>query len=279
MKPYRPPLRYFGGKWRLADWIISFFPQHYHYIDVCGGAASILLQKPRSKMETYNDVDGNVVNFFRMLRDRPEDLIRAIDLTPWSREEYATHHEPSADPIESARRFWVGCTMSISCMPYTSSGMRVAKSSASSPGRACSLTYITVDHLVAVARRLKGVQIENLDYEEILRRYDDVDNLFYFDPPYTHSTRTNTSMYQQEWGDDKHVCAAGMLRGLSGMAIVSGYRCSLYERLYESHGWRRFDKPTVGNAGSRRVESLWLSPRVSSTTLLQTPLFKEDNQL
>lgn len=90
----RPALRYYGGKWKLAPWIISHFPAHKNYVEPCGGAASVLLQKPRSPLETYNDLDGNVVNFFRVLRDRPDELIRKIRLTPWARAEYELSLQP-----------------------------------------------------------------------------------------------------------------------------------------------------------------------------------------
>ena len=98
--PKRPALRYYGGKWNLAPWIISHFPPHKNYVEPCGGAASVLLQKPRSPLETYNDLDGNVVNFFRVLRDKPEELIRQIELTPWSRDEFEICRNPSTEPLE-----------------------------------------------------------------------------------------------------------------------------------------------------------------------------------
>ena len=120
----RPAVRFFGGKFRLAAWIIHHFTPHESYLEPCMGAASVLLQKPRSKCETINDLSGDVCNFFRVLRDREEELIRAIDLTPWAREEYQLHHEPTDDPVERARRFWVGCSMSIGGMPFTTSGWR-----------------------------------------------------------------------------------------------------------------------------------------------------------
>src|SRR3990167_9397763 len=111
--PARPALRYYGGKWNLAPWIIGHFPPHKNYVEPCGGAASVLLQKPRSPLETYNDLDGNVENFFRILRDFSAELIRRISLTPWAREEYELSFRPTDDPIEQARRFFVQSRMSM----------------------------------------------------------------------------------------------------------------------------------------------------------------------
>lgn len=105
--PTRPPLRYHGSKWKLASWVVRHFPPHRVYLEPFGGGASILLNKPRSELETYNDLDDQVVNFFRVLRERPAELVRALELTPWSRAEYELSHDPTEDALEAARRFFV----------------------------------------------------------------------------------------------------------------------------------------------------------------------------
>jgi DNA adenine methylase len=259
--PRRPALRYYGGKWRLAPWIISFFPPHQNYVEPCGGAASVLLQKPRSPLETYNDLDGNVVNFFRVLRDRPDELIRKIRLTPWARKEYELHYESAQDEVESARRFWVGCVYAISNLAFTSSGMKFEKNGDGMAGLPNSLVYADVLHLYGVAKRLKGIQIENLDYKELIPRYDYPDNLFFFDPPYVSSQRAQPNEYAIDWNDAQHIEAASLLRHCQGYVVVSGYACNLYTELYESHGWQRYDKEAQTNSGGKRIESVWLSPR------------------
>lgn len=259
--PKRPALRYYGGKWRLAPWIISFFPPHQNYVEPCGGAASVLLQKPRSPLETYNDLDGNVVNFFRVLRDRPEELIRKIRLTPWARAEYELHYQADPDPVEMARRFWVGSVMAISSMPFTSSGMHMNKAAENTPGVPDSKAFLSIAHLEQAAERLRGVQIENGTYQSIIVRYDKFDALIYFDPPYVLSTRSQSGIYVNEWTDDQHNQATDLLRQCTGYVIVSGYACDLYTELYEAHDWRRFDKEAQTNSGGKRIESVWLSPR------------------
>lgn len=261
--PARPALRYYGGKWNLAPWIISHFPPHKNYVEPCAGACSVLLQKPRSRLETINDLDGNVVNFFQVLRDRPEDLMRKIRLTPWAREEYEVCRSGTDDPLETARRFFCSSWMAISAMPFDkSTGMRTVSDS----GQCYSLLNIgftdaSLAHIESVAARLAGVQIENVDYRQCIDRYDNLDSLIFFDPPYVKQTRTVQSMYVFEWSDEQHAEAARLLRQRSGYVVVSGYACPLYTELYESHGWHRVDKESQTNSGGKRIESLWLSPR------------------
>ncbi len=114
MTPARPALKYYGGKWKIASWIISFFPDHSNYVEPCGGATSVLLQKPVSPLETYNDLDCRVVNFFTVLREKPEELVALIRLTPWSRVELENSRIMAVDPLEDARRFFVSCWQSVS---------------------------------------------------------------------------------------------------------------------------------------------------------------------
>ena len=262
--PRRPALRYYGGKWKLAPWIISFFPEHQNYVEPCGGAASVLLQKPRSPLETYNDLDGNVVNFFRVLRDRPDELIRLIRLTPWARAEYELTWIPSEDSLENARRFFICVWMSISNMAFEShTGFRTS----SYFGQCYNLPVHNFRGLIdsgilnEIAVRLCDVQIENRDYQYILERYDRFDALIYFDPPYVLTERVAIKCYAYEWTDAQHTAAARLLHAAQGFVIVSGYACPLYTELYEARGWERHDKEAQTNSGGKRIESVWLSPR------------------
>lgn len=259
----RPALRYYGGKWKLAPWIISHFPPHKNYVEPCGGAASVLLQKPRSPLETYNDLDGNVVNFFRVLRDRPDELIRKIRLTPWARAEYELSLQPADDPVEAARRFFVASWMSLQGGTHDSAKgyWRVLRDNS---GRFNTAAYDLVSippELTAIAERLQLVQVENRPSEIVVEKYDHQETLFYFDPPYTTETRGAGERYAFEWTDDDHTAAAALLRQAAGYVVVSGYACPLYTKLYEAHGWQRVDKEAQTNSGGKRIESLWLSPR------------------
>lgn len=256
--PKRPALRYFGGKWNLAPWIISYFPKHLNYVEPCGGAASVLLQKPRSPLETINDLDGNVVNFFRVLRDRSDELIQKIRLTPWARAEYELSLQPCEDVVEKARRFFVRSWMCIGASHH-----------GATPGSWRVVTfdngyYMELPHesLSIVAKRLLGVQIENKPAINIIERFDNSDSLIYFDPPYVESERSHKKEYAFEWAVEEHETAATLLRSAAGYIVVSGYRCDMYDEIYD--GWHRVDREAQTNSGGKRIESLWLSPRTWS---------------
>ena len=272
--PRRPALRYYGGKWNLAPWIISHFPEHQNYVEPCGGAASVLLQKPRSPLETYNDLDGNVVNFFRVLRSQPAHLVRQIMLTPWAREEYEDCKMPTDDPVDAARRFYFLAVMGIAASQRESSGMRMVMEI---NGGIPAVYNMGPAHLMTIADRLLGVQFEHRDALDVIVDYNREGTLFYFDPPYIKSTRTHQEEYTVEAGDLFHIQAAALLRTCRGYVVVSGYACDLYTELYEAHGWQRFDKEAQTNSGGKRIESLWLSPRTVEALQQprQAPLFAQ----
>jgi DNA adenine methylase len=261
--PARPALRYYGGKWRLAPWIISHFPQHQNYVEPCGGAASVLLQKPRSPLETYNDLDGDVVNFFRVLRDRPDELIRKIRLTPWAREEHEIARSPHDDLVENARRFFMSGWMSISGSAFDeSTGWRSTSYHGQSFVSHIFQKKNTEKVLKRIAERFSSVQIEQRDASYVIERYGNFDgSLIYFDPPYVKETRKTKSQYKIEADDRFHIDCADLLRFVKGCVVVSGYACDLYRDLYEAHGWTRYDRQAQTNGGGKRIESLWLSPR------------------
>jgi DNA adenine methylase len=268
--PKRPALRYYGGKWRLAPWIISHFPEHKNYVEPCGGAASVLLRKPRSKLETYNDLDGNIVNFFQVLRDQPDELIRKIKLTPWARAEYLLSLEPSPDSAEQARRTFVSLWMSMQGghASKTSKTWRVHKNCLHADGGIRTVKapheFIAIsEELQIIANRLRCIQIENRSAQDVIKRYDNAETLIYFDPPYVTETRAQGNVYKLETDNTFHIEAAELLRNAKGYVVVSGYACPLYTELYEHHGWQRVDKEAQTNSGGKRIESLWLSPRTS----------------
>ena len=258
----RPATMYYGGKWRLAPWIISHFPAHRSYVEPCGGVASVLLRKPISPLETFNDLDKNVVNFFRVARENPAELIRQLELTPYSRHELELASTVSDDSTENARRFFVSCWVGISSAPYDKAtgfcsssyhGQRRVSHPRSFRDGAAALDD--------VAKRFRYVQIENRPAEYVIQRYDDADALIYFDPPYVTDTRKQKKQYALEVDNQFHIDVAELLRSAAGYVIVSGYACPLCAELYEAYGWSRVDKESQTNSGGKRIESLWLSPR------------------
>jgi len=259
-KPKRPALRYYGGKWRIAEWIISNFPAHTCYVEPFGGGASVLLSKEPSKIEVYNDLDGEVVNFFRVLRERPEELIRAIQLTPYSREEYKNSYRPAENDLERARHLYIrsrqgrgGCTRQFS------SGWRFERSD-NRGGRTVVEEWSDTSHLEAVVNRLLQVHIENDDALSVIERYDTPKTLFYLDPPYLKSTRYETARweYAHEMKDEDHRHLAQVLSGIQGMAIVSGYPSDLYAEIFS--GWRIVECSARTDTAKEATECLWISP-------------------
>jgi DNA adenine methylase len=265
-KVMRPVLRWHGGKFRLAPWIRSFFPKHRIYVEPFCGAASVLMTKPRAWGEYINDLDGEIVNLFRVLQDdtRSRELVRLLTLTPFAKAEYELAREVTDDPIERARRLCILSFMGFSSGAATGdkTGFR-SKSFRSNVGPGQDwMNY--PEKLWAVIDRLRGVTIENRPALEIIPSLDTPGTLFYVDPPYPASTRKNFGAYRHELTDEDHEALAECLRACSGYVLISGYRCDLYDRLYD--GWIRMEKKTMCDHGYRQ-ESLWLSPRTADVVL------------
>lgn len=257
----RPLVRYHGGKWKLAPWILSNFPAHRAYVESFGGGGSVLLRKPRSHAEVYNDLDGEIVNLFRVARDDGERLAQACELTPFAREELAIGYEPAADEFEQARR-----TLVRSFMGFGSAGVSGQvtgfRSNSNRSGTTPAHDWMNFPEALRVTiQRLRGVVIENRDAVMCMTQHDGDDTLHYVDPPYVHETRamrTRSPAYRHEMSDEDHRALARHLKGLRGMVALSGYRCDLYDELYAD--WRRIDRATHADGALPRIESLWLSP-------------------
>lgn len=261
----RPAIRYPGAKWMLGPWIVSHLPIEASeaYTEAFGGSAGVLIQKPRQKIETYNDLSGDVVNFFQVLRDHTDELLRLLNLTPYARAEYELSKLPKdgLTNLERARRTFVHHWMAISGGRKSAGGWRVVKTR---DGRRTTPAsdMVNIDHLYTIAARFRGVQIEQIPAGDLLTRYDTRGTLHYVDPPYLAETRTEKNLYRHELkSDDEHAGLLELLLGLKGMVVLSGYRCRIYEEMLEVSGWIRRDQKTRANSGVERTESLWLSPR------------------
>lgn len=267
-----PPLRYFGGKWRIAPWIIEHFPEHITYVEPFSGGAGVLFRKQPSPYEIINDINRELVTFFDVLRSRTDELLEAIVLTPMSRYEHRRAHiaEESLDPLEIARRVYVRSRQSFGTGEGKySTGWRYQGNS--NRGTSIVDEWHKFDHLIAAACRLKNVQIECDDALAVIKRFDSKDTLFYVDPPYVWDTRYNQQdMYANELSDNDHVQLAEELKAVEGMVIVSGYMSDLYQELYGD--WTVVQKKTRTNGGGDAMEYLWLSPQATSINRL--PLFE-----
>lgn len=268
----RPVLRYHGGKWKLAPWIISHFPEHQIYVEPFGGGASVLLRKPRSYSEVYNDRWGVVVNVFRVLRDKgmAQDLKRQLELTPFARDEFRQCTEEqmasTADPVERARmtilRSFAGFGSASSNAGHLTGFRANSNRSGTTPAHDWANYPAQIERFV---ERLRGVVVENKDAISVIQQHDSPQTLFYVDPPYPHSTRQlrqRNEVYACEMTDDDHRALAETLHGVRGMVIVSGYPCDLYDReLYPN--WHRTQRRAHGDGAVDRVEVLWMSPRAA----------------
>ena len=265
----RPVLRYPGGKYKMAKWVISHFPQHEFYVEPYCGAASVLMQKARSQGEIINDLDGDVVNVFRVLRDpsQANELERLLRLTPFAYEEYKFAYDPCDDPIERARRTIFRSFASIGSdgVSRKNSGFRGLKNYETTVTAAQEWARYP-DAIQAFVKRLQYVLIEHRPALHLLKLYDRTETLFYVDPPYLMSTRSASSvLYANEMSDTDHAELSDVLHKVKGMVVLSGYPSALYDQLYAD--WRQVFKSATAQNGKGRVECLWLSPNISGNRL------------
>lgn len=258
-----PAIRYHGGKFRLAPWIIGQMPDHVCYVEPFGGAAGVLLQKPRSYAEVYNDLDGDVVNLFRVLRD-PEmnqSLQDACALTPYSRDEFCAAQQPTDEPIERARRMVVRACMGFGSAAGIGGNSGFRSDSKRKYATAAHLWERYPGNLAAVCRRLRGVIIENKDALAIMRAHDAETTLHYIDPPYVPETRVQGNRYyNHEMTVEGHEQLLAVARTLNGMVMISGYDSDLYNDMLT--GWTKTTKPariSAGRGTKLRTECLWIN--------------------
>ena len=247
-------LKYPGAKNRLAPWILSFIPEHKVYLEPFAGSLAILLNKKRSHIETVNDLDGEIVNFFRVMRDTPGTLNWLLKETPYSREEYSHAYEHCLDPLERARRFVIRCWMGFGAGNHYRNGFRSGQQSNSpNPAKAWARLPQTI---TLASERMQGVQIEHMDAVELIRRYDTEDVFIYADPPYLPETRKGY-LYKHEMSLEQHRELLQVLSAHSGKILLSGYDNELYDSLLP--GWHKVQKATQAECGLRRTETLWMN--------------------
>jgi DNA adenine methylase len=266
----RPPVHYYGGKTRLAPWLVSLMPQHRVYVEPFFGSGAVLFAKGRSRFEILNDLDGNVVNFFRVLRERPDDLARVCRLTPHARDEHAAcaldgPDVADLDDLERARRWWARCVQGFGKMPGKA-GWSVSTRMGSSGAQTCQAL---VDRFHACAERLALASIENTDAADLVRRLaKEPDALVYADPPYLGTVRAGINSkrlrdYDHDLSDeDDHRRLADALHATPATVLLSGYPSPLYDELYAD--WWRLDREVRRHSGHGRgtpapsaTEAVW----------------------
>lgn len=256
---------WYGGKYSHLDWLLPLLPKCHHYCEPFGGSAAVLLNREPSPVETYNDLDGEVANFFRVLRDHKDDLIEAIGLTPFSREEFylaCAPAERATPPLERARRFFVRARQVRTGLAQTASIGRWANcknTSRAGMSGVVSRWLWSIEGLAPIATRLLRVQIENRPALEVIKLYDSKQTLFYCDPPYAHDSRGDSKAYGFEMTDSDHERFASALNRIKGCAVVSGYDCKLYRGLFK--GWRCVAAPAkvCHSVKQPRQEMVWMN--------------------
>ncbi|HEV3416482.1 MAG TPA: DNA adenine methylase [Pirellulales bacterium] len=255
---------WYGGKFSHLDWLLPLLPECHHYCEPFAGSAAVLLNRDPSPVETYNDLDGEVCNFFRVLRENGEQLTRAIALTPFSREEFglACSLDPDLPPLERARRFYVRARQVRTGLAQTATIGRWANckdTSRASMSGVISRWLGGIEMLPEIAERLIRVQIENRPASDVIRLYDSPKTLFYCDPPYVHSTRGDSKAYKHEMSNEEHVQLAAVLNNVKGRVALSNYDCNLLNDLYAAPKWRKFKSPPRTNHSTKgkRIEVLW----------------------
>lgn len=263
----KPPFAYFGGKVRQADDIVAALPDHGHYVEPFAGSLAVLLAKPRSPMETVNDIDGDLMTFWRVLRDQPDELSRLMALTPHSRAEHQVSYDTDSalSDLERARRVWVLLSQGrAGTMRRT--GWRFYRNPVGSSTSMPDYLLAYADRVPPCARRLHGVSLEARDALDVIRDYgQDERVLLYCDPPYLASTRGWGNNYRHELRtDQEHHDLADALNGCAASVVLSGYHSALYDDLYD--GWHRAERQAWTGNGIRggrtrtdgeRVEVLW----------------------
>lgn len=256
---------WYGGKFSHLDWLLPLLPSCHHYCEPFAGSAAVLLNRESSPIETYNDIDGEVANFFRVLRDQPDELIRGISLTPFSREEYflaINNNEEKNTHIERARQFYIKARQTRTGLAQTASLGRWANckdTSRAGMSGVVSRWLGGVEALESIAKRLLRVQIENRPAIDSLQLYDSPNTLFYCDPPYLHETRGDSKAYGFEMDEDQHKEFAQIANKCQGKIAVSGYEHPIMNELFKPNKWFKTfgaDK-TIHSTKEKRQEVLW----------------------
>lgn len=251
-------LRYPGAKWRIADFILQHMPRHHSYLEPFFGSGAVFFRKTPAPIETVNDINCDVVNLFRIVREQADTLAEYIAGIPYARQVYeeALCVNESTSDLERAVRFLV--------MAWQSYGARMDGKNCGWKkdvvGREASYAVRNWNRLpswiVAAQDRLKQVQIENQDAFQLIRQFNSPKVLIYCDPPYMLSTRNCKTSYRHELDDSAHEELLYLLNKHSGIVMLSGYANELYDTLLRD--WVRYDIDTVITSGSKRMESLWI---------------------
>lgn len=263
---------YFGGKFTFLDEIYAHFPVAFdHMCELMAGSAvlSINYKAERPLVRTINEINGDITNFFKVLRENPENLCEMLLLTPVSEEEYIRCWDSTEEPIEKARRFYVRVRQSFFGLgaQRKNKGWHMAKSKVNaSGGETVSRWNNSIPKLYEVAEVLAtNFQIINGDYKDCISRIDSPEAFFYADPPYPLQSRVSKNDYKYEFDNDLHLELSEILHGLEGKAMISSYDNELYRELYSDWTMVKLTKKLNGLRTKSQQECLWFNYDISET--------------
>ncbi len=250
-------IKYPGSKWNIADWILSFFPKHHSYVEPFFGSGAVFFRKEKSNIETINDLDGDVVNFFDWVKRDPERLEKEIWLTPYSREVYDRAHHKAKNTLEQAVYF---CTRLNMGHGFRTSGGKVGwKMDVQGRERAYALRDWNQfpERIIEAAVRLKEVQIECRPALDVISRFNFENVLIYADPPYLLETRYG-KQYRQEMSKKDHIELLEVLMESKAKVILSGYESSIYDKMLD--GWEKaYIENITQNPKKKRSEVIYMN--------------------
>lgn len=255
--------RYPGSKWSIAQWIIDHFPEGYEkmvYLEPFAGSGAVFFNKKPSIVETINDINGDVVNLFRCIRETPEELARLIALTPYSREEYDHAFQRTENPLEMARRFLIKTTQAIGAKLNGKSGWQNHKQ-LEIGGTDGKWKELPETIMYAAGRLLGGkknlVQIENRNAFTLIAKYNSPDVLMYLDPPYLMETRKSGKLYANEMEDQQHIQMLEIIKSSKAKIILSGYDNQLYDQMLPS--WEKDSTWSKTTSTQMAKETIWMN--------------------
>lgn len=252
------------------EYLYTNFPRDFtHLVDLFAGSMAVSLNYPGRIIKTANEINGDITNFFEVLRDHEPELTRLLLLTPCSELEYNNSWEPSGDKIERARRFYVRIRQSFFGLgaQRKNNGWHCAKSHVNARGgETVSRWNNAIEKLHEVAEVIRGnFQITNLDYKDCIDRLDFPNAFFYADPPYPLECRASSNDYKYEFSDDKHRELSDRLHSIKGKAMISSYDCPLMRELYGDWNMIKFPVKKNNIRSSEVQEVIWINYDLEKT--------------